>query len=144
MFGRRKTRHPVDELVRCPPKLDTRGPAVSRRIGPAGRRRGEGSIVRPRLDRILLLTEVPYLPPGTLRELLMRPWPEEDFPKESRLSDLQIAEEQILETLRILKIESIATRFGGLDKRQHWENTLPLDQQQLLVVAQTHLAQRIV
>ena len=101
---------------------------------------GEGRIVRPRLDQILLLTEVPYLPPGTLRELLMRPWPEEDLPRESRLADLQIPEEHLLETLRTLKIDSIATRFGGLDKRQHWENTLPLDQQQLLVVARLLLA----
>jgi putative ATP-binding cassette transporter len=101
---------------------------------------GEGFIARPKLDRILLLTEVPYLPPGTLRELLMRPWPEEDPPKESRLADVQVSEDQILETLAILKIETLVTRFGGLDKRQHWENTLPLDQQQLLVIARLLIA----
>jgi len=101
---------------------------------------GEGRIIRPKLDRILLLTEVPYLPPGTLRELLMRPWPEEDSPKESRLAEVQVAEQKILETLAILNIESVAARFGGLDKRQHWENTLPLDQQQLLVIARVLVA----
>jgi vitamin B12/bleomycin/antimicrobial peptide transport system ATP-binding/permease protein len=101
---------------------------------------GEGRIARPKLDRILLLTEVPYLPPGTLRELFMRPWPEEDPPKESRLADVEVPEERILETLVTLKIESLVTRFGGMDKRQHWENTLPLDQQQLLVIARLLVA----
>jgi putative ATP-binding cassette transporter len=32
----------------------------------------EGHIVRPRLEQILFLTERPYLPPGTLRELFVR------------------------------------------------------------------------
>jgi putative ATP-binding cassette transporter len=96
---------------------------------------GEGRIARPSLEKLLLLTEVPYLPPGTLRELLMRPWPEEASPSESSLEEIRVPEERIMEMLRTLKIESLVTRFGGLDKRQHWENTLPLDNQQLLVVA---------
>jgi len=101
---------------------------------------GEGRIVRPALDQILLLTEVPYLPPGTLRELLMRPWPEEDRPKESWLANLQFPEQSIMETLQALNIESLVVRFGGLDKRHHWENTLTLDHQQLLVLARLILA----
>jgi len=40
----------------------------------------EGRIGRPLLEQILLVTELPYLPPGTLRELLLQPWPEEPFP----------------------------------------------------------------
>jgi putative ATP-binding cassette transporter len=101
---------------------------------------GEGRIVRPGLEEVLLLTEVPYLPPGTLRELLMRPWPEEAPPSESSLVEVRVPEERILETMRTLKIESLVTRFGGLDKRNHWENTLPLDDQQLLVIARLLLA----
>lgn len=100
----------------------------------------EGHIARPRLERTLLVPELPYLPPGTLRELLMRPWPEQDTPGESTLADIQVPEERILETLRTLKIESLLAGFGGLDKRQHWENILPLDDQQLLVVARLLLA----
>ena len=96
---------------------------------------GEGRIARPSLDQVLLLTEVPYLPPGTLRELLMRPWPEEDPPSERRLANLRVPDERILETMGTLRIDSILTRFGGLDKRHHWENTLPLGDQQLLVIA---------
>jgi putative ATP-binding cassette transporter len=101
---------------------------------------GEGRIARPRLEQVLLLTEVPYLPPGTLRELLMRPWPEEASPLESSLVDTRVPEERILETMRTLKIESLVARYGGLDKRHHWENTLPLDDQQLLVIARLLLA----
>lgn len=95
----------------------------------------EGHIVRPKLEQILFVTERPFLPPGTLRELLLRPWPEEDRPIERNLEEIQVPEERILETLRTLKTESLVTGFGGLDKRQHWENTLPLEEQQLLVVA---------
>jgi putative ATP-binding cassette transporter len=101
---------------------------------------GEGHIARPRLEQILLLTEVPYLPPGTLRELFTRPWPEEASPSESSLMDIRVPEERILETMRTLKIESLVTRYGGLDKRHHWENTLPLDDQQLLVIARLLLS----
>lgn len=101
---------------------------------------GEGHIVRPNLEQIMLLTELPFLPPGTLRELLLRPWPEEDRPSERNLEEIQVTEERILETLRMLKIETLVTGFGGLDNRHHWENILPLADQQLLVVARFLLA----
>ena len=100
----------------------------------------EGRIARPSLERILLVTELPYLPPGTLRELLMLPWREADLPWKQSLSAIQVPEEQILETLRMLKVESMVKGFGGLDQRQHWENILPLEQQQMLVVARVLLS----
>ena len=34
-----------------------------------------------------------------------------------------------------LNIKTLVTGFGGLDKRHHWANALPLADQQLLVVA---------
>jgi putative ATP-binding cassette transporter len=101
---------------------------------------GEGRVERPPLEQIVLMTELPYLPPGTLRELLMRPWPEGTLPWKQNLADIQVPEEQILETLRTLKIETLVTRFGGLDQRQHWENILPLDDQQILVLARALLS----
>lgn len=100
----------------------------------------EGHIVRPPLDQILLLPELPYLPPGTIRELALRPWPEHDQPVERSLASIQVPEQHILHTLRTLKIDSLLSGFGGLDTRHHWENTLPLDDQQLLVVARVLLA----
>jgi putative ATP-binding cassette transporter len=101
----------------------------------------EGSVGRPSLEEIILVTELPYLPPGTLRELLMLPWPEETLPWRQTLSDIQVPEEQIMETLAALQIDSMVKSFGGLDQRQHWENILPLDQQQMLVVARVLLSQ---
>lgn len=101
---------------------------------------GEGHIGRPSLEQILFLNELPYLPPGTLRELLMQPWPEPEQPSEDKLKEIQVPEERIMETLRALKIESLLAGFGGLDSRHHWENTLPLGEQQLLVVARLLLA----
>jgi vitamin B12/bleomycin/antimicrobial peptide transport system ATP-binding/permease protein len=101
----------------------------------------EGRIGRPSLEQILLVTELPYLPPGTLRELLMQPWPEGILPWKQTLSDIQVPEEQMMETLAALKIDTMVKGFGGLDQRQHWENILPLDQQQLLVVARVLTSQ---
>ncbi len=100
----------------------------------------EGHIARPGLQRILLMSELPYLPPGTLRELLTRPWPEGALPREDSLASIQVREEDMMETLRTLKIETLVTRFGGLDRRQHWENILALEDQQLLVIARVLLA----
>jgi vitamin B12/bleomycin/antimicrobial peptide transport system ATP-binding/permease protein len=96
---------------------------------------GEGKIVRPPLERTLFLPELPFLPPGTVRELLMRPWPEEQSSVENSLRGIQVSEERIMEVLGTLRIENLLKGFGGLDTRHHWENTLPLDEQQLLVIA---------
>jgi len=101
----------------------------------------EGRIGRPSLEQILLVTELPYLPPGTLRELLMQPWPEGTLPWKQTLSDIKVPEEQIMEMLAALKIDTMVKGFGGLDQRQHWENILPLDQQQMLVLARVLLSQ---
>ena len=100
----------------------------------------EGRVARPALEQVLLVTELPYLPPGTLRELLMQPWPEANLPWKQNLADIQVPEERILEALRMLKIETVVNGFGGLDQRQHWENILPLDEQQILVMARVLLA----
>ncbi|PKN65965.1 MAG: ABC transporter [Deltaproteobacteria bacterium HGW-Deltaproteobacteria-15] len=101
----------------------------------------EGKIVRPRLEQILFLPELPYLPPGTVRELLMGPWPEEEGSMQSNLAAIQTSDERIMEALEALKIESLLKGFGGMDKRNHWENTLPLDDQQLLVIARLLVTQ---
>ncbi len=101
---------------------------------------GEGHIARPNLEKILLLPELPFLPPATLRELLLGPWPEEDGPVDRRLEDIRVSDEEMLKTLAGLKIETLLTGFGGLDQRHHWENSLPLADQQLLVIARLLLA----
>ena len=99
-----------------------------------------GHIVRPRLAQIVFMTETPFLPPGTLRELLLKPWPEIDQVSKRDLQEIEIPEKNILQTLKTLNLESLLSGFGGLDTRHHWENTLPLSDQQLLVIARILLA----
>ena len=99
----------------------------------------QGHITRPWLEHILMLPERPYLPPGTLRELLMRPWPEDEYRYERKLGECQVSDESILQTLTELKLESLITIYG-FDKRHHWENDLPLAEQKLLVIARALLA----
>jgi putative ATP-binding cassette transporter len=100
----------------------------------------EGRILRPPLEQVLFLAELPYLPPGTLRELLMRPWPEREGPVEEWLGEIEVTDQEMLEALQTLHMDSIQTGVGGWDKRQYWENTLPLDAQKLLVVARVLIA----
>ncbi len=86
------------------------------------------------------MTERPYLPPGTLRELFMRPWPEEVRPGGRDPGNGEFPEMRILEALRILEIDTIPKRFGGMDIHQTWESNLTLAEQQLLVVARILVA----
>ena len=90
---------------------------------------GEGHIIRPRLRQLLFLPERPYLPPGTLRELLLRTGQE-----------YETRDERILATLRALDIERVVTRAGGLDVEKDWDDILSLGEQQLLAFARLLLA----
>ena len=101
---------------------------------------GQGHITRPELHNLLLLTELPFLPPGTLRELLLRPWPEGDTSEQEKLNVITAPEPDLINVLRLLKIETLLAGFGGFDTRHHWENVLPLAEQQLIVIARVILA----
>jgi putative ATP-binding cassette transporter len=90
---------------------------------------GDGRILRPGPNGLLFLPERPYLPPGTLREILVRTG-----------SDGLVPDAEIIETLRLLDIEALATRAGGLHVERDWENILGLGEQQLLAVARLVLA----
>jgi putative ATP-binding cassette transporter len=85
---------------------------------------GEGCIVRPKLDDILFLPERPYLPPGTLRELLLRTGQEK-----------VVTEERVINILRQLKLERVLVRAGGLDTEQAWNDILSIGEQQHLAFA---------
>jgi len=90
---------------------------------------GSGRIVYPGLDSVVFLPERPYLPPGTMRELLVRTG-----------KDSEISDGLILETLRALGLERLVVRAGGLDVERDWDNILALGEQQLLAVARLLLA----
>jgi vitamin B12/bleomycin/antimicrobial peptide transport system ATP-binding/permease protein len=91
---------------------------------------GGGRITRPGLDNILFLPERPYLPPGTLREVLLRTGAESETPDAT-----------IHEVLGKLGLEEILTRAHGLDTDQDWDDLLSIGEQHLLSVSRIFLAQ---
>ena len=90
---------------------------------------GEGRIVRPPPDEILFLTERPYLPPGTLRQAVVRTGREQD-----------LADARILEVLRELGVDGALEKAGGLDVERDWDELLALGEQQMLSFARLALA----
>ncbi len=90
---------------------------------------GGGQIIRPGLDDILFLPERPYLPPGTLREVLLRTGAEE-----------VISDAVIMAVLAKLGLEEIVTRAHGLDTNQDWDDLLSIGEQHLLSIARILIA----
>jgi putative ATP-binding cassette transporter len=91
---------------------------------------GEGRIRLPESDHILFVAERPYLPPGTLREALLRSG-----------SEVEHADERILGVLGSLGLDAVVERAGGLDVERDWDDLLALGEQQLVVIARIVLAQ---
>lgn len=85
---------------------------------------GEGRILRPGADDLIFLPQRPYLPPGTLRQLLLR---DADHHK--------AADERLLALLTALDLDQVVTRAGGLDTEQDWVTLLSLRELQLLSIA---------
>jgi putative ATP-binding cassette transporter len=90
---------------------------------------GAGRIIRPGADDILFLAQRPYLPPGTLRQII-----------EPAAHSGEIPDERIFELLRELNLEQVLTRAGGLDAEREWETLLSLREQQLLAFIHALLA----
>ncbi len=90
---------------------------------------GRGTVVRPPLDSIFFLPQRPYLPPGTLRQVLLREGQQE-----------AITDDQIMTSLRDMGVESLAAGADELDSERDWEATLSLREQQLLSLTRLILA----
>jgi vitamin B12/bleomycin/antimicrobial peptide transport system ATP-binding/permease protein len=90
---------------------------------------GQGRIIRPSADRMHFLAERPYLPPGTLREVLVR-----------TMLDSEISNDRLLALLKELNLEAVLTRANGLDTEQDWGTLLSLGEQQLLAFIHIFLA----
>ena len=88
---------------------------------------GEGRILRPR--DILFLAQQPYLPPGSLRQVLT------PLGREGELAD-----ERIVSGLQELNLDHVLNRAGGLDVEQNWETLISLREQQLLAFLRVLLA----
>jgi len=90
---------------------------------------GEGRINRPGLEETFFLPERPYLPPGSLREVLLRT-ANEDI----------TTEEEITAVLVKLHIDDIVPRVGGLKAERDWDGLLSISEQHLLSAARILLA----
>jgi len=90
---------------------------------------GAGRIVRPSLDEILFLPQKPYLPPGTLRDVLLRTGREEAVP-----------EDRIRTVLQDAGLDHVLKRAGGLDVEHDWPTILSLGDQQQLALTRLLLA----
>lgn len=90
---------------------------------------GEGTIARPDFGDIFFLPERPYMPPGTLRELLVRTSWENETP-----------DEELLKMLSNLDMDPILARADGLDNEMDWDDILSLGEQQMIAFARLFLA----
>jgi vitamin B12/bleomycin/antimicrobial peptide transport system ATP-binding/permease protein len=89
---------------------------------------GEGRVIRPGPGKVMYLSERPYMPAGTLRELVT-----------PRGRHAALADREIIAALRTLQIEHLAARVGGLDTEGQWSAALSLGEQQLVCVARALL-----
>ena len=90
---------------------------------------GKGRVVRPNERQIAFLAERPYLPPGTLRQLLVPPE-----------CDRATADQRILELAGRFDLAAALARAGGVDSEHDWNDLLSLGEQQLFAVVRLVLA----
>lgn len=90
---------------------------------------GDGLVIRPGGESFFVVPARPYLPPGTLRELVVRAGHERE-----------VSDERILSVVHDLHLEKVVTRAGGIDVERDWNSILSLDEQQLLVFARLLIA----
>jgi len=86
---------------------------------------GAGRVVRPRGEEILYMPRSPYLPPGTLREVLAYPSATDTFKSES-----------YEHALCRLKLDRLLAK---LDVSERWDRDLSDDEQQALAFARVVL-----
>jgi putative ATP-binding cassette transporter len=90
---------------------------------------GSGCIFRPDAEQMLFMPESPYLPRGTLRDVMVR------HTELNRASN-----EELLAVLEKLDLGFLVERIGGLDVECEWYNTLGIGEQALLGIARVLLA----
>jgi vitamin B12/bleomycin/antimicrobial peptide transport system ATP-binding/permease protein len=90
---------------------------------------GSGKLVRPGGDRILFIAERPYLPPGTMKEVLT------GVDQEPVVSPGRIAE-----VIRSIDLDPVVARVGGLEVERRWDNILSLGEQKLVTFARVLLS----
>jgi vitamin B12/bleomycin/antimicrobial peptide transport system ATP-binding/permease protein len=92
-------------------------------------RDAQGALIRPPFDEMFFLPQRPYLPPGTLRDLVLRTGQEQ-----------RIGDERIQSVLAELGVDHIPSRAGGMEVERDWQVLLSLGEQQKLAAARLILA----
>lgn len=87
---------------------------------------GDGRVLRPALERVAFVPERPYVPPGTLREVM------------TGSAGPAVSDADLHAILAMLGAEAILHHADGLDVERDWVRILSLREQTLLAVA--HLA----
>jgi putative ATP-binding cassette transporter len=90
---------------------------------------GKGRIIRPGTEDLLFLAERPYLPPGSLRDVLLR-----------KRREHSVTDEQIKSVLHELDLDPVLDRAGGLNVERDWGALLSLGEQQILAFIHVLLA----
>ncbi len=90
---------------------------------------GSGTVARPPLDRISFLPQQPYIPPGSLRDVLLR-----DGERQV------ISDDQLTAALHDMGLDSISAHADALDSERDWPASLSLREQQLLALTRLILA----
>lgn len=106
--------------------------AVLMRTTAGIRSSGHGRIVRPHSTQMMFVTEQPYLPDGTLLEILLA----DDRP----LADVVSYRDTVLATVRMVGLEAVLARCVDIATEQRWTSLLTIGEQQLLVCARVLLA----
>ena len=91
---------------------------------------GAGTILTPPLDQMMFLPQRPYVIPGTLREQLRYPYLE-----------AHPTDEGLIQVLKQVNLEMLASRWDGLDSVQDWPRLLSPGEQQRLAWARLLLHQ---
>lgn len=83
---------------------------------------GSGTILRPPPERLAFLPEQPYLPPSTLRELLIP-------------GDREITNDAVLAVLQDVGLGPAVMKHDGFEAPRNWHDVLSFTEQQLMAVA---------
>ena len=86
-------------------------------------RAGSGRIIRPPLSDVMFLPQRPYMILGSLRDQVC-------YPHAGEVTDAELRE-----TLRLVDLDTLPGRLGGLDQEVKWEDVLSLGEQQQIAFA---------
>lgn len=85
---------------------------------------GYGVIKRQPLANLFFLPQKPYMLLGSLRDQLLYPH-----------TDKVLSEEQLIEVLKVVRLEDLPERVGGFDSELEWSDVLSIGEQQRLAFA---------